>query len=71
MLEMSDKARAARKAYGKEWRDRHHDHILKYSREWRALNPDKVRAAQIRFWERQAEKRGEDTDGQHEDDQAF
>lgn len=54
MLEMSDKAKAARKAYGREWRDKHHDHILNYSREWRALNPDKVKAAQIRYWERKA-----------------
>ena len=59
MLEMSDKAKEARRAYGREWRDKNHDHILEYSREWRALNPDKVKAAQIRYWERKAAEREE------------
>ena len=28
-----------------------------YYREWRKKNPDKVRAAQERYWQRQLEKR--------------
>ncbi len=29
----------------------------KYFREWRKANPDKVRAAQARYWERKAAER--------------
>lgn len=40
MNELNDKARAARNAY---------------AREWRAKNPEKVRAANKRYWMRRAE----------------
>lgn len=39
-----------------------------YARDWRARNPDKVREANKRYWERRARKRMEQ-EGEHERDQ--
>ena len=57
MLEMSEKAKMARRAYQQEWRDKNHDHILEYNREWRKNNQDKLKAATIAYWERKAAER--------------
>lgn len=38
---LSDAAKAARRAY---------------KREWNKLNPDKVKAAQVRYWEKKAHR---------------
>ncbi len=44
---MTDEAREARRAYKREWNRR---------------NPDKVKAAQARYWERQAAKANKTTE---------
>lgn len=35
----------------------------KYAKEWRKNNPNKVKAANQRYWERKAAKRREEVDG--------
>ena len=54
MIEISEKAKEARRAYGREWREKNRDHVRAYAREWRKNNPEKVAAALTRYWERKA-----------------
>ena len=46
-MKLSEQAEEARRAYHKQWR---------------AKNPDKVRANQARYWERKAERAAEEAD---------
>lgn len=49
-MQMSDQAIMARREYQKKWRDK---------------NPDKVRAKNARYWERQAAKKQEAKKDEH------
>ena len=53
-MQMSEAAIAARRRYKSEWRSRNAEHIKEYAREWRRSNPEKIGAANARYWEKKA-----------------
>lgn len=53
-MEISDKAKEARRKYNREWRSRNIDHVRSYAREWRNQNPEKVYDYMVRYWEKKA-----------------
>jgi len=55
-MSLSNEAKKKRAEYMRKYRERNKEHIRQYNAEWRKNNPDKVRAAQNRYWERLAEK---------------
>lgn len=52
---MTGEALEAKKAYDREYRKRNRQRINQQQREWRARNPDMVRAQNERYWQRKAE----------------
>lgn len=53
---MNERLKQARREYMKRWREKNREHIRQYDREWVKNNPEKVEAARVRFYEKQAEK---------------
>lgn len=53
---MTEEARAARRAYQREWRRKNRDKVNSYRRKWRQANPDKIRQQEERHWQRVADK---------------
>lgn len=64
-IEMSEAAKAARRAYKREWYAKNKDKVAEYyrewcaknkdkKREWRAKNKEKVNESQRRYWEKKA-----------------
>lgn len=51
---MDDTIKNAKKQYWAEYREKNRDHLREYCRIWRQNNPDKVKAAQDRFWSKKA-----------------
>lgn len=66
---MNEKAREARRAYKKAWREKNHekiqeynrkwreqnrDHLKVYQKQWRDENPDRIKQHYDGFWERKA-----------------
>lgn len=65
---MTDAAKAARRAYQKQWRQEHREQINAYSRQWRRDHPDKVKEQIERHWEKVAQETAPAREGvQHED----
>lgn len=56
MLEMTERAKEARRAYKRDWYARNAAHVRNYQRTWRRENQAKVKAADARYWERKAEE---------------
>lgn len=54
--ELSEAARAARRAYQREYYRRNAEKLCAYQRDWRRNNPDRVKAYERARWERMAEK---------------
>ena len=52
---MTSEALEAKKAYDREYRKRNRQRINQQQREWRARNPDMVRAQNERYWQKRAE----------------
>lgn len=56
---ITDEARAARRAYMKEYRERlsreEKARRREYAKQWRKNNPDKVKAITARYWNKRAE----------------
>ncbi|MDE6919123.1 MAG: hypothetical protein K2P73_17615 [Lachnospiraceae bacterium] len=52
---MTSEALEAKKAYDREYRKRNRQRINQQQREWRARNPDMVRAQNERYWQKKAE----------------
>lgn len=52
--ELTDEAREARRAYHKEYSIKNRARLNEYHKAWRRDNPEKVSAAQARYWERKA-----------------
>lgn len=52
---MTNEALEAKKAYDREYRKRNRQRINQQQREWRARNPDMVRAQNERYWQKKAE----------------
>ena len=55
MIELSEKARAAQRAYKKAWNAANKDKLNAYQRRWREKNRDKVRQYNAQYWERKAD----------------
>ena len=53
---MTEKQKAAKAAYYKEYRERNKAHINKLKKDWAHKHPDKIREYQARYWEKQADK---------------
>ena len=57
-MELTSAGHEARAAYARNLRsnetEEHKRHRLEYLREWRRKNKDKVKAAQIRYWNKKA-----------------
>ena len=51
---MTEAAKQARREYQRQWREKNRKRIRQYNREWTKNNPDKVKASQARFFEKQA-----------------
>ena len=64
---MTERAKQAKLAYMQTWRKNHPEHLREYMRKWRAANPDKVQAAQERYWERRANAEAEQEGGAEND----
>ena len=58
MLNLSDQAKEARRAYKRAYREKNRDRINAYQREWlnRPENEGKREEYEARHWERMAEK---------------
>ena len=56
LVEVSEKAKEARKEYMREWRKKNMSHVNAYARRWRKNNPEKVAAMAARYWEKKAEQ---------------
>lgn len=52
---MTKEAIEAKKVYNREYRKRNRERINQKQREWRARNPDLVRAQQERYWQKKAD----------------
>ena len=52
--EMTLEAQEARRVYKQEYRRKNREKINQKQREWRAANPEKVKAYQMRYWEKKA-----------------
>jgi hypothetical protein len=61
-MALSEEAKAARRAYQREYRKKHHEHYLERMKEWRAKNKDKVRQHNINYWEKKARQLKENSD---------
>lgn len=53
---MTEAAKEARRAYAREYRKKNRERINEKHRQWQVNNPDKVKAAVSRYWERKASK---------------
>lgn len=53
---MTEKAKELKNLYQKEWRDKNRQKWRDYNKNWRKNNPEKVQAAQERYWERKAQE---------------
>lgn len=53
--QMSEEAKAARRAYKRKWAAANRERIREYKRAWDKNNKDKVEAAQARYWEKKAQ----------------
>jgi hypothetical protein len=54
MAEMSKEAKAAKRAYMREWRKKNRDKTNEYLNKWRKENPDKVKEYERKYWEKKA-----------------
>lgn len=52
--DMEEKIREAKRRYAAEHRAKNRQNIREYCRKWRKNNPEKVKAAQDRFWAKKA-----------------
>lgn len=53
---MSEAAKKKRAAYMKEYRQNNKEHIREYNTRWQRENKDKVKASQVRYWEKRAKE---------------
>lgn len=53
---MESKAKEAKRIYNRQYRAKNAERLRQYHKEWSRNNPDKVKAAQIRYWQKQGEK---------------
>lgn len=53
-IEMSEAAKAAKRRYEQEWRDKHREHLREYQRNWKRANRDRIRQNEVKRWERKA-----------------
>ena len=53
---MTEAAKEAQKAYAREYKRRNRERLNEYQRKWRKNNPDKVKAATARYWEKKAQE---------------
>lgn len=60
---MTDEARAARRAYKRQWEKNNPDKVRAYKKKWAAKNPDKIRAQQERYWNKKAAEQEPPADG--------
>ena len=51
---MTEEAKAARKAYLREYRKKNAERINAYNRSWRRANPEKAREYNARYWKKRA-----------------
>lgn len=51
---MTSEAQEARRIYKREYRRKNREKINRQQREWRTANPEKVKAYQMRYWEKKA-----------------
>lgn len=58
-MKLSKEALQTRREYMREYREANKERLQEYNAEWRKNNPDKIKAAQERYWERQVEKQKE------------
>ena len=58
MGEMTLEAQEARRIYKREYRRKNREKINRQQREWRAMNPERVKTYQMQYWERKAKKVG-------------
>ena len=54
VVEMSEAAKAAKRRYEQEWRDKNREHLREYQRAWKRANRDKTRQSDAKRWERKA-----------------
>ena len=55
---LSETAKKARAEYMREYRKKNKERIRKQNAEWRKNNPEKLKAAQDRFWSKKAREMG-------------
>lgn len=63
--------REARRQYYKAWCEAHREQLNARARRWREANPEKARAAQLRYWEKRArleKEAGNSTETRREDE---
>lgn len=58
---MTDKAKAARAEYMREYRKKNPEKIAAYMREYRKKNPEKIAACMLRYWEKKALRKEAET----------
>ena len=54
MAEISEAARQARNAHRRAYYAANRERVLAQNKAWRARNPEKVAACNVRYWEKQA-----------------
>ena len=55
-MPMTDKAKAARREYQREYKRRNAERINAYNRAWRKANPEKARQYNQNYWTKKAEQ---------------
>lgn len=53
-MELSEKAKEARRQYKRKWREKNREHIRQYHREWRKKNRGYINERNRKYWERKA-----------------
>ena len=54
IMELSEKAKEARRHYKRKWREKNREHIRQYHREWRKKNRKYINERNRKYWERKA-----------------
>lgn len=55
-MELTDKAKEARREYKRQWREKNREHLKEYHREWREENKGKINEYNRRYWEKIAQE---------------
>jgi hypothetical protein len=56
-MELSPKAKQARREYKRKWREKNREHVRRYNREWKRKHPERVKEHARRYWEKKAAER--------------